>query len=151
MWNWKHQPSMTIIVMYIIIECSLSVLCKLMCDCLFWQAENYLGRLPLITSPPIHGDRLHQVFYNTMSFLENILAGYTLPNPYYKERLHTAVEILMKSLRDPALPLFEMQVGRPKQIGLFINYKPSWSWMKKKFSFVCKNVVIQRLFCILIF
>lgn len=70
----------------------------------------FSGDLPTMDSVANHGDHLHQVFVNTMQRLELILDGYCLPDPYFKDHLQATVDVLMKCLRDPALPLFELQV-----------------------------------------
>ena len=70
----------------------------------------FSGELPKTDNSANHGDHLHQVFVNTKLSLELILEGYCLPDPYFKDHLQTTVEVLMKCLRDPALPLFELQV-----------------------------------------
>lgn len=73
------------------------------------QAEIYRGQLPKTDNPTYHGEKLHQVFDNTRSSLDQLLAGYCLPDPFFRERLERNVETLMKCLRDPALPLFKFQ------------------------------------------
>jgi hypothetical protein len=76
------------------------------------QAQAFKGKLPQPVAPPTHGEKLHQIFQSTRAELENILAGYTLPEPYFKQKLQTSIEKLMKCLRDPSLPLLELQVRR---------------------------------------
>jgi len=76
------------------------------------QAEEFTGKFPLTTNPIHHGDKLHQVFQFYLSFMRNTLAGYCMPDPYAKRKITEAVDTLMKCLKDPALPLFEMQVRR---------------------------------------
>jgi acetyl-CoA carboxylase / biotin carboxylase 1 len=41
--------------------------------------------------------------------LENILCGYTYPEPYFRERLKSTVKQLFTILRDPSLPLLEVE------------------------------------------
>ena len=72
--------------------------------------EVFSGELPKTDNSSHHGDKLHQVFVNTKLTLEHILEGNCLPDPYFKDHLQTTVDLLMKCLRDPALPLFELQV-----------------------------------------
>lgn len=74
------------------------------------QAEIFRGQLPKTDNPTNHGDKLHQVFDNTRCSLDQLLAGYCLPDPFFREQLERDVETLMKCLRDPALPLFKFQV-----------------------------------------
>ncbi|CAC5416434.1 ACACA [Mytilus coruscus] len=73
------------------------------------QAELFTGSLPTLQNPLNHGERLHQVFQRTRTELENLLAGYVLPEPFFSTRVKKSVETLMKCLRDPSLPLLEMQ------------------------------------------
>ena len=73
------------------------------------QAELFTGKLPTLQNPLNHGERLHQVFQRTRTELENLLAGYVLPDPFFTDRVKKSVETLMKCLRDPSLPLLEMQ------------------------------------------
>ena len=75
------------------------------------QAELFKGELPKVETAIHHGDKLHQIFDNTRIALENLLAGYCLPDPYFKDRLKIQVDTLMKCLRDPALPLFKLQAS----------------------------------------
>ncbi|XP_051549679.1 acetyl-CoA carboxylase-like isoform X1 [Myxocyprinus asiaticus] len=58
---------------------------------------------------PIVGEKLHQVFHNVLENLEKIMDGYCLPEPYFSEKLKKWVGTLMKTLRDPSLPLLELQ------------------------------------------
>jgi acetyl-CoA carboxylase / biotin carboxylase 1 len=53
--------------------------------------------------------KLNQIFQMTKQMLENILAGYTYPERYFRERLTVNVEKLFAILRDPALPLLEVE------------------------------------------
>jgi acetyl-CoA carboxylase/biotin carboxylase 1 len=50
-----------------------------------------------------------------MSYWYNIICcsfiGYCLPDPYHQARLREVIEKFMSSLRDPSLPLLELQVG----------------------------------------
>ena len=70
----------------------------------------FKDKLPKTDNSIHHGDKLHQVFANTKATLEHILAGYCLPDPYFKDHLKSSVDTLMKCLHDPALPLYELQV-----------------------------------------
>lgn len=45
----------------------------------------------------------------TIESLSHILDGYAYPEPYLKERLDASVNTLMNILRDPSLPLLELQ------------------------------------------
>ncbi|KAH9518467.1 hypothetical protein Btru_016869 [Bulinus truncatus] len=73
------------------------------------MAKLYEGCLPSQENTATHGDKRHQVFQKAKCDLDNILSGYILPEPYFKERLAATVERMMKCLKDPALPLLELQ------------------------------------------
>ncbi|BFZ10005.1 hypothetical protein BsWGS_13044 [Bradybaena similaris] len=73
------------------------------------MAKLYEGPLPTHEGTATHGDKRHQVFRKAKSDLDNVLSGYVLPEPYFKDRLRATVEKLMKCLKDPALPLLELQ------------------------------------------
>ncbi|CAL1538931.1 unnamed protein product [Lymnaea stagnalis] len=73
------------------------------------MAKLFEGPLPNHENTATHGEKLHQVFQKAKCDLDNILSGYILPEPYFKERLASTVERMMKCLKDPALPLLELQ------------------------------------------
>lgn len=54
-------------------------------------------------------EKLNHVHNSYKTMLENILAGYCLPDPYHLARLREVIEKFMSSLRDPSLPLLELQ------------------------------------------
>ncbi len=56
------------------------------------------------------GEKLHQTFKRLICHFKNILNGYTLPEPYFSQDLRTSVDKLFQVLRDPTLPLQELQV-----------------------------------------
>lgn len=49
------------------------------------------------------------MFQSTKESLCHILAGYSYPEKYFKEKLESNVTTLMDALRDPSLPLLELQ------------------------------------------
>jgi acetyl-CoA carboxylase/biotin carboxylase 1 len=53
--------------------------------------------------------KLNKIFQTTKQTLENILRGYTYPEPYFREKLKLTVEKLYSILRDPSLPLLEVE------------------------------------------
>ncbi|XP_028850871.1 acetyl-CoA carboxylase 2 isoform X3 [Denticeps clupeoides] len=65
--------------------------------------------LPPQESLPMVGEKLHQVFHSVLENLVKIMDGYCLPEPYFSNRLKKWVGTLMKTLRDPSLPLLELQ------------------------------------------
>lgn len=53
--------------------------------------------------------RLNVTFQHAKNHLENILGGYVLPEPYFTNYIAHYVEVFMDCLRDPRLPLLELQ------------------------------------------
>jgi len=62
-----------------------------------------------IPQQSVYGERLHQVYQCARTNLENILAGYAIPEPHFQKLMHDNVNVMMKCLRDPVLPLLELQ------------------------------------------
>ncbi|XP_060534242.1 acetyl-CoA carboxylase isoform X2 [Cylas formicarius] len=54
-------------------------------------------------------EKLNHIHNAYKAMLENTLAGYCLPDPYNAPRLREVIEKFMASLRDPSLPLLELQ------------------------------------------
>ncbi|ERE68585.1 acetyl-CoA carboxylase 2-like protein [Cricetulus griseus] len=73
------------------------------------QAELHTGILPKIQSTALRGEKLHRVFHYVLDNLVNVMSGYCLPDPFFSSRVKDWVERLMKTLRDPSLPLLELQ------------------------------------------
>ncbi|XP_052244589.1 acetyl-CoA carboxylase-like isoform X1 [Dreissena polymorpha] len=73
------------------------------------QATPCKDKLPNSENPPTHGMKLHQIYQRSVEELEQILAGYVLPDPYFSQKLHGAVDSLLKCLKDQRLPLLELQ------------------------------------------
>uniref|UniRef100_A0A3B4B461 Uncharacterized protein n=1 Tax=Periophthalmus magnuspinnatus TaxID=409849 RepID=A0A3B4B461_9GOBI len=73
------------------------------------QAELYTGALPSIQALALRGEKLHRVFHNTLDHLVHIMNGFCLPEPFFGAKLKEWVERLMKTMRDPSLPLLELQ------------------------------------------
>jgi acetyl-CoA carboxylase/biotin carboxylase 1 len=88
-----------------------AVLARLQVDdaSLVQKVHMYKGKFQKQEGPKVKGDKLHQVFQSTKESLSHILDGYSYPEPYFKEKLDQSVNTLMKSLRDPSLPLLELQ------------------------------------------
>uniref|UniRef100_A0A674K9S8 acetyl-CoA carboxylase n=1 Tax=Terrapene triunguis TaxID=2587831 RepID=A0A674K9S8_9SAUR len=72
-------------------------------------AQLYTGGLPTQQMLPIGGLKLHQVFHSVLENLINVMNGYCLPEPYFSAKMKEWVCELMKTLRDPSLPLLELQ------------------------------------------
>ncbi|TFK12951.1 serine palmitoyltransferase 2 [Platysternon megacephalum] len=73
------------------------------------QADLHTGPLPQIHSTALRGEKLHRVFHCVLDNLVNVMNGYCLPEPYFSSKVKDWVERLMKTLRDPSLPLLELQ------------------------------------------
>ncbi|XP_019714440.1 acetyl-CoA carboxylase 1 isoform X1 [Hippocampus comes] len=73
------------------------------------QAELHTGTLPSTQAVALRGEKLHRVFHNTLDHLVHVMNGYCLPEPFFSTKLKEWVERLMKTMRDPSLPLLELQ------------------------------------------
>ncbi|KAJ8967322.1 hypothetical protein NQ314_002949 [Rhamnusium bicolor] len=74
------------------------------------KAVLYKGPFPeLDVSQPFIPEKLNHIHNSYRAALENTLAGYCLPDPYNAPRLREVIEKFMSSLRDPSLPLLELQ------------------------------------------
>lgn len=99
--------------------------------------ELNTATLPSQQPLPIIGEKLHQVFHNVLENLVKVMDGYCLEEPYFSTKVHNRlsaltyskiipsvslhlcaclclqvklwVATLMKTLRDPSLPLLELQ------------------------------------------
>ncbi|KPJ19676.1 Acetyl-CoA carboxylase 2 [Papilio machaon] len=71
-------------------------------------AQPYKGQFPLEDNPQL-SEKLNHAHNKYRAILENTLSGYCLPEPYNTPRLREVVEKFMQSLRDPSLPLLELQ------------------------------------------
>ncbi|GLV36890.1 Acetyl-CoA carboxylase [Carabus blaptoides fortunei] len=74
------------------------------------KAQLYKGQFPeMEVSATIAPEKLNHVHNLYKMVLENTLSGYCLPDPYNAPRLREVIENFMSSLRDPSLPLLELQ------------------------------------------
>ncbi|NXY64371.1 ACAC carboxylase, partial [Callaeas wilsoni] len=73
------------------------------------QAELHTDTLPQIQSTALRGEKLHRIFHYVLDNLVNVMNGYCLPEPFFSSKVKGWVERLMKTLRDPSLPLLELQ------------------------------------------
>ncbi|KAL4711329.1 hypothetical protein ACJJTC_019170 [Scirpophaga incertulas] len=71
-------------------------------------AQPYKGQFPIEDVSTV-SEKLNHAHNKYRAILENTLAGYCLPEPYNTPRLREVVEKFMSSLRDPSLPLLELQ------------------------------------------
>ncbi|KYN07737.1 Acetyl-CoA carboxylase 1 [Cyphomyrmex costatus] len=72
------------------------------------KAQEYTGQFPAAVASAIP-EKLNHLHTKYRNALENTLAGYCLPDPYHLPRLRELIEKFMFSLRDPNLPLLELQ------------------------------------------
>ncbi|XP_015253885.1 PREDICTED: acetyl-CoA carboxylase-like isoform X2 [Cyprinodon variegatus] len=73
------------------------------------KVELNTATLPPQQTLPMVGEKLHQVFHNVLENLVRVMDGYCLEEPYFSTKLKEWVTTLMKTLRDPSLPLLELQ------------------------------------------
>ncbi|XP_048467700.1 acetyl-CoA carboxylase [Rhincodon typus] len=72
-------------------------------------AHLHTGVFPPQQSSAIVGKKLHQVFHSVLENLVNVMNGYCLPEPYFSTKVKRWITKLMTTLRDPSLPLLELQ------------------------------------------
>ncbi|XP_048411956.1 acetyl-CoA carboxylase 2 isoform X2 [Stegostoma tigrinum] len=72
-------------------------------------AHLHTGVFPPQQSSAIVGKKLHQVFHSVLENLVNVMNGYCLPEPYFSMKVKRWITKLMTTLRDPSLPLLELQ------------------------------------------
>ncbi|AWP07055.1 putative acetyl-CoA carboxylase-like [Scophthalmus maximus] len=73
------------------------------------RVELNTATLPTQQALPMVGEKLHQVFHSVLENLIKVMDGYCLEEPYFSTKLKQWVATLMKTLRDPSLPLLELQ------------------------------------------
>ncbi|XP_033643702.1 acetyl-CoA carboxylase-like isoform X2 [Asterias rubens] len=73
------------------------------------KAQVFEGDLPIRQLPLFQGLNQNQIFRKSREVLENIMNGFCLPEPHFTKKMTETVERLMTVIRDPALPLLEMQ------------------------------------------
>lgn len=73
------------------------------------KAQPFKNPWPLTGDSGQVPEKLNRVHSSYKTILENTLAGYCLPDPYNAPRLREIIEKFMQSLRDPSLPLLELQ------------------------------------------
>uniref|UniRef100_A0A8C4NMB0 acetyl-CoA carboxylase n=1 Tax=Dicentrarchus labrax TaxID=13489 RepID=A0A8C4NMB0_DICLA len=73
------------------------------------RVELNTAILPPQQPLPTVGEKLHQVFHSVLENLGKVMDGYCLEEPYFSSKLKQWVATLMKTLRDPSLPLLELQ------------------------------------------
>ncbi|XP_074527459.1 acetyl-CoA carboxylase isoform X2 [Halichoeres trimaculatus] len=73
------------------------------------RVELNTAILPPQQPLPVVGEKLHQVFHCVLENLFKVMDGYCLEEPFFSSKLKQWVATLMKTLRDPSLPLLELQ------------------------------------------
>ncbi|CAL4061242.1 unnamed protein product, partial [Meganyctiphanes norvegica] len=80
------------------------------------KAQPFAGKLPTNINTHVQHrkirddvDKLNHVYQSCRSTLDNILNGYCRPQEYFTGMVKTTVQKLMRVLRDPNLPLLELQ------------------------------------------
>uniref|UniRef100_A0A665XDD5 acetyl-CoA carboxylase n=1 Tax=Echeneis naucrates TaxID=173247 RepID=A0A665XDD5_ECHNA len=73
------------------------------------RVELNTATLPPQQPLPSAGEKLHQVFHSVLENLTKVMDGYCLEEPYFSSKVKQWVATLMKTLRDPSLPLLELQ------------------------------------------
>ncbi len=74
------------------------------------RTQMFTGRFCDGESPlPVWGDKLNQVYHQCRSAMDNIFAGYCLADPYFQPKIKQTIEKMMMVLKDPSLPLLELQ------------------------------------------
>lgn len=65
---------------------------------------------PLQSLSPDCVHDVHHVFHKCLSELEEVMLGYALPEPFFSDWLKAKLDELFACLRDPMMPLLELQV-----------------------------------------
>ncbi|XP_071847877.1 acetyl-CoA carboxylase-like isoform X3 [Apostichopus japonicus] len=73
------------------------------------QAKLFEGGFPEKSTTFSDDFKLNTIFTKENEKLENILWGYCVPEPHFMTQVETSVDRLIKTLRDPSLPLLEAQ------------------------------------------
>lgn len=73
------------------------------------ETKLYEGQFNFHISNRLTSNKSNQMFLAVKQTLENILAGYTYPEPFIRDRLKSNVEKLFLILRDPSLPMLEVE------------------------------------------
>ena len=58
---------------------------------------------------PFVENQSNKIYNNCRTFLDNIFAGFCLPDPLFQPKMNEAIEKIMVVLKDPSLPLLELQ------------------------------------------
>uniref|UniRef100_A0A5S6QG58 Acetyl-CoA carboxylase n=1 Tax=Trichuris muris TaxID=70415 RepID=A0A5S6QG58_TRIMR len=72
-------------------------------------AVRHEGTFPIHSPVTQHAEKLYQTYRELLNYFNYVLDGYTLPEPYFSPDLREKVTNFFRVLKDPALPLFELQ------------------------------------------
>ncbi|KAK7068522.1 hypothetical protein SK128_027163 [Halocaridina rubra] len=74
------------------------------------RAQTFTGGFPPSKAPlPREDEKLNHIYHTRRAMLDNVLNGYCLPDQHFLSRMRVTVQKLMSVLRDPNLPLLELQ------------------------------------------
>lgn len=76
------------------------------------RVQTFTGRFPESepgATHPVWGDKLNQIYQSCRVVMDNIFKGYCLPDPYFQPKVKETIEKMMTVLKDPSLPLLELQ------------------------------------------
>ncbi|XP_045594879.2 acetyl-CoA carboxylase isoform X3 [Procambarus clarkii] len=74
------------------------------------KAQPFTGGFPTNNTPlPREDEKLNHIYQTRRAILDNVLNGYCLPDDYFTPMVKVTVQKLMSVLRDPNLPLLELQ------------------------------------------
>ncbi|XP_068249206.1 acetyl-CoA carboxylase isoform X1 [Palaemon carinicauda] len=74
------------------------------------KAQPYTNGFSLNKAPsPREDEKLNHVYHSSRGILDNVLNGFCLPDQFFTAKVKETVQKLMNVLRDPNLPLLELQ------------------------------------------
>lgn len=74
------------------------------------RAQAFTGGFPPSKTPlPREDEKLNHIYHTCRAVLDNILSGFCLPDEFFTSMVKETVQKLMCVLRDPNLPLLELQ------------------------------------------
>lgn len=74
------------------------------------RAQSFTGRFVEEESTlPVWGDKLNQIYQSCRAKMDHVFAGYCLPDPFFQPKMKETIEKMMTVLKDPSLPLLELQ------------------------------------------
>ena len=74
------------------------------------RVQMFTGRFSESESPlTVWGDKLNQIYQSCRASMDHVFAGYCLPDPFFQPKTKETIEKMMTVLKDPSLPLLELQ------------------------------------------